>query len=161
MKSAVRGLMLPMSLPFFDCASLALQPTAAPITPAARWARVTSHGLKALNVAKGLLSDFCELYWLAVSATMPVGGGGDPRVQRAGFARLTGYANCEPIDYFLQKYEISLGRAGSKAPCDVSLGACHLQTQRALSCGCVRTSGLPKCCRQTSLCCKHARRSSS
>lgn len=42
----------------------------------------------------------------ATTAPAPAAPAGDPRIARCGFAKLVG----EGVDYYMQKYEVSLGQ---------------------------------------------------
>jgi hypothetical protein len=48
--------------------------------------------------------------------------GTDPRLKRCGFAKLIGTSNNEPLEYYIAKYEIVLGRNSKSCFVDVVLG---------------------------------------
>ena len=57
----------------------------------------------------------------------------DPRLARAGFAKLIGRCNDEDFEFFFTKYEILLGRNSKSALVDVVLGELrplHLRSRR-------------------------------
>jgi hypothetical protein len=48
---------------------------------------------------------------------------GDLRLQRCGFAKLVGSRGEDPIEYYMLKYEIVLGRHSKNFNVDIVLGA--------------------------------------
>lgn len=49
--------------------------------------------------------------------------GNDSRLKRCGFAKLIGTSNNEPLEYYIAKYEIVLGRNSKSSFVDVVLGS--------------------------------------
>lgn len=74
------------------------------------------------------LQDFkSQVLQTAIGAAMTVADD-DPRIERCGFAKLQGVDNA--FEYFIRKYEVTLGRKSNNSQADVLVGACMRTSSR-------------------------------